>query len=151
VGQLQRNKCRSVARYAYLVHSVDRPELVTALANARAAEASAAPLGVLLQVSLDESPGRGGALPTELSALAGAVLARPELALRGVMAVAPLEAPPEPAFARLADLAVRLRAEHPAATIVSAGMSADLEAAVTFGATHLRIGSALLGNRAPLR
>jgi uncharacterized pyridoxal phosphate-containing UPF0001 family protein len=124
--------------------------LVTALANAHPPE-SAAPLGVLLQVSLDDSVGRGGAVPTEVPALAGAVLDRPELALRGVMAVAPLDAEPGPAFERLAEIAARLRAEHPAATIVSAGMSADLEAAVTFGATHLRIGSALLGNRAPLR
>ena len=159
IGQLQRNKARSVVRYAHLVHSVDRRELIDALA--RACEAAprgsapgagpAGPLGVLLQVSLDEAPGRGGVPPEQLLALAEAVAARPVLALRGVMAVAPLDAPPEPAFARLAELAARLRAEYPAATVVSAGMSADLEAAIRYGATHVRIGSALLGNRAPLR
>jgi uncharacterized pyridoxal phosphate-containing UPF0001 family protein len=110
-----------------------------------------APLGVLLQVSLDERPGRGGVAPAELMALADAVAAQPALALRGVMAVAPLDAPAEPAFARLAELAARLRADHPSATVISAGMSGDLEAAVRHGATHLRIGSALLGNRPPLR
>jgi pyridoxal phosphate enzyme (YggS family) len=147
IGQLQRNKARSVARYAHLVHSVDRPELVTALARARPGD----PLGVLLQVSLDDEPGRGGVAPDELMSLADTVAAAPELDLRGVMAVAPLDAPPDPAFARLADLAARLRAAYPSATVISAGMSDDLESAVRHGATHLRIGSALLGNRAPLR
>jgi PLP dependent protein len=147
IGQLQRNKARSVARYAHLVHSVDRPELVEALARARG---SGPPLGILLQVSLDDQPGRGGVRPDGLLALADLVAARPALALRGLMAVAPLDAPAEPAFARLADLAARLRAAYPAATAISAGMSADLEAAVASGATHVRIGSALLGNRAPL-
>jgi pyridoxal phosphate enzyme (YggS family) len=152
VGQLQRNKARSVVRYAHLVHSVDRPELVTALARAASAVAPAdEPLGVLVQVGLDDEPGRGGASPEDMMRLADAVAAEPTLALRGVMAVAPLDAPAEPAFARLAELAARLRETYPAATVISAGMSADLEVAVGHGATHLRIGSALLGNRAPLR
>jgi pyridoxal phosphate enzyme (YggS family) len=162
IGQLQRNKARSVVRYAHLVHSVDRPELVNALARAceavpRESVSGAGPagpdgpLGVLLQVSLDEAPGRGGVPPEQLLTLAETVAARPVLALRGVMAVAPLDAPPEPAFAHLAELAARLRAEHPSATVVSAGMSTDLEAAIRYGATHVRIGSALLGYRAPLR
>ncbi|HKT02842.1 MAG TPA: YggS family pyridoxal phosphate-dependent enzyme [Rugosimonospora sp.] len=154
IGQLQRNKARSVVRYAHLVHSVDRPELVTALGKARQsvlAEVDEAPLGVLVQVSLDDEPGRGGVTPDELLRLADEVAAHPALALRGLMAVAPLDAPAEPAFARLAVLATRLRAEHPDATAISAGMSGDLETAVAHGATHVRIGSALLGNRAPLR
>lgn len=158
IGQLQRNKARSVVRYAHLVHSVDRLELVDALATAcekvpreTASGAAAGPLGVLLQVGLDETPGRGGVAPEQLLALADAVAAHPVLALRGLMAVAPLDAPPEPAFARLAELSARLRAEHPAATVLSAGMSGDLEAAIRYGATHVRIGSALLGKRAPLR
>lgn len=150
VGQLQRNKARSVVRYAHLVHSVDRPELVEALARAREGQ-DGPPLEVLLEVDLDERAGRGGVPPADLPRLAEVVAARPALALRGVMAVAPLDAPAEPAFARLAELAARLRAEYPSATLISAGMSGDLEAAVTHGATHVRIGSALLGNRAPLR
>ncbi len=148
IGQLQRNKARSVARYAHLVHSVDRPELVEALARAAPPDQ---PLGVLLQVGLDDRPGRGGVPPAQLMPLADLVAARPALALRGVMAVAPLDAPAEPAFARLAEAAGRLRATYPEATVISAGMSADLEPAVAHGATHVRIGSALLGNRAPLR
>jgi pyridoxal phosphate enzyme (YggS family) len=150
IGQLQRNKARSVVRYAHLVHSVDRPELVTALARAREA-VPGPPLGVLLQVGLEDVPGRGGVRPDELMSLAAAVAAQPALDLRGVMAVAPLDAPAEPAFARLAGLAGRLRDAYPSATVISAGMSGDLETAVGHGATHLRIGSALLGNRAPLR
>jgi PLP dependent protein len=150
VGQLQRNKARSVVRYAHLVHSVDRPQLVDALARAREA-AGGPPLEVLLQVGLDDAPGRGGVPPAELMRLAEAVAARPALALRGVMAIAPLGVPAGPAFARLADLAARLRDRYPSATVISAGMSGDLEEAVAHGATHVRIGSALLGNRAPLR
>lgn len=143
VGRLQRNKCRSVVRYAHLVHSVDRPELVAALAKA-------GEVGVLLQVSLDRDPARGGCLLEEVPALAAAVAARPELWLRGVMAVAPIDWAPERAFALLAEVSERLRAEYPDATAISAGMSHDLEAAIGYGATHVRIGSALLGNRPPL-
>ncbi len=155
VGQLQRNKCRSVAEYAHLVHSVDRPELVTALAKARRRLVDAGrtdrPLGVLLQVSIDDDPSRGGAPIGELDALAGAVAGEPLLELRGLMAVAPLEWPPERAFARLAELARGFWIHYPTARVVSAGMSADLESAIAFGATHVRIGSALLGKRATLR
>jgi PLP dependent protein len=150
IGQLQRNKARSVVRYAHLVHSVDRPELVAALARAREA-AGGPPLGVLLEVGLSDEAGRGGITPADLMRLADAVAAQSALTLRGVMAVAPLDVPAEPAFARLAGLAARLREEYPSAAVISAGMSGDLEAAVTHGATHVRIGSALLGNRDPLR
>lgn len=149
VGQLQTNKCRSVARYASVVHSVDRPRLVRAL-DAAAAQAGRA-LTCLLQVRLDRAPGRGGAPPDQVPALAEAVAAAPALDLGGVMAVAPLGEDPAAAFVRLADVAARLRADHPAARIVSAGMSADLEQAVAAGATHVRVGSALLGARPPLR
>ncbi|MGW6412487.1 YggS family pyridoxal phosphate-dependent enzyme [Streptomyces vinaceus] len=145
VGSLQRNKAASVARYAALVHSVDRPALVTALS--RGAQNAGRTVSCLLQVSLDGDPRRGG-VPTEgLGALAEGVADAPGLRLAGVMAVAPLTEPAEAAFARLAGLAARLRADHPAATAVSAGMSGDLEAAVAAGATHLRVGSALLGAR----
>jgi hypothetical protein len=147
VGQLQRNKCRSVAGYADVVHSVDRAGLVTALD--RAATAAGRELTALIQVSLEDRPdaGRGGADPDDVRALAAAIEAAASLRIGGVMAVAPLAAPPEPAFARLAAIAERLQRDHPAAVMISAGMTADLEAAVATGATHLRVGTALLGRR----
>lgn len=147
VGQLQRNKCRSVARYADVVHSVDRAALVPVLSAA--AQAAGRALTVLVQVDLSDgaSAGRGGASPAEVAGLAAAVAGEPGLDLGGVMAVAPLGADPDRAFARLAEVAASLRAAHPGADTVSAGMSGDLEAAVRHGATHVRLGTALLGRR----
>ena len=150
VGRLQRNKAGSVATYAAVVHSLDRAELVRALANGvRRAERE--PLDVLVQVSIDGDPDRGGAPAGEVVALADAAAATGLLRPAGVMAVAPMDADPDAAFATLYDIAATLRATHPAATVISAGMSADLEAAVRNGATHLRIGTALLGGRPPVR
>jgi PLP dependent protein len=148
VGRLQSNKARSVASYADVVHSVDRPSLVAALASG-AAQAMRT-IGVLIQVSLDDDPARGGVPLGDLPELADAVAGTPGLVLRGVMAVAPLGADPVEAFDRLAGLAATVRTAHPGATWVSAGMSGDLEAAVGAGATHLRVGSAVLGSRPPL-
>jgi len=150
VGQLQRNKARSVARYADVVHSVDRVSLVTALsAGAHAADRS---IDVLVQVNLDPAAaGRGGAEVADVPVVADAVARAERLRLRGVMAVAPLGADPLPSFERLAAVAERLRAGHPEATWISAGMSGDLEAAIGAGATHLRVGSAVLGSRPSLR
>ena len=147
IGALQTNKCRSVARYAHLVHSVDRSRLVTALGHAAAGRQ--APLGCLVQVDLDlePKPGRSGARVAEVPAIADAIAASSELELRGLMAVAPLGDNPWRAFERLADVTATLRRDHPAATVVSAGMSGDLEAAIANGATHLRVGAALLGSR----
>ncbi len=161
VGQLQRNKARSVAGYADVVHSLDRPGLARALD--RGAERAGRRVEVLVQVDLDESAAaggdlararagaRGGARPDAVSALADEVASASALVLRGVMAVAPREQDPARAFARLAEVAARLRADHPQATWVSAGMSGDLEQAVQAGATHLRVGSAILGHRPPLQ
>lgn len=146
VGRLQRNKARSVASYAYLVHSVDRAELLDPLA-AGARRAGRGPLGVLVQVSLDADPGRGGAVPADVPRLAAAVAERADLRLRGVMAVAPMGADPDAAFAGLVRVATAVRAAAPEATVVSAGMSGDLEAAIRHGATHVRVGTALLGGR----
>ncbi len=148
VGQLQSNKAAHVAAYADVVQSVDRRKLVTALD--RGAETHGRELDVLLQVSLDGQTGRGGAHPDEVAELAAQVADTPRLHLRGVMAVAPLDADPDESFARLHDLASDLRAEHPEATWVSAGMSGDLEAAIRHGATHLRVGTAILGSRPSL-
>jgi len=156
VGQLQRNKARSVASYADLVHSVDRPALATALGQA-AASVRDRPLDVLIQVNLDitapevsDPEHRGGVAPASVRALADLIGEDEALRLRGVMAVAPLEGDPAAAFARLAAVARDLRPDHPNATVVSAGMSGDLEAAIANGATHVRVGSALLGKRALL-
>lgn len=160
IGQLQRNKARSVASYAAMVHSVDSVRLATALggAAARAAdEGRPAQLDALVQISVDGDPERGGALAAgddpdrALLRVAAAVAASPALRLRGVMAVAPLDWAPERAFAEVARCAALIRAAHPDATVVSAGMSDDLDEAVACGATHVRIGSALLGMRPPLR
>ncbi len=152
IGQLQTNKAASVVRYASLVHSVDRVRLVRALGHAAQAAAApggrgADPLTCLVQVSLDGDPSRGGALASQLPEIATAIEAADGLALGGVMAVAPLGVPPETAFSSLTAISDAARAVNPAATIISAGMSGDLEAAVRNGATHLRIGTALLGNR----
>jgi pyridoxal phosphate enzyme (YggS family) len=145
VGALQTNKCASVVSYASLVHSVDRLRLVAALGRA----AGQRPVRCLVQVDLDEisRPGRAGARPDDVEALATAIASHASLELAGVMAVAPLGAEPGRAFATLAGIADAVRQRHPAATVISAGMSADLEAAVANGATHLRVGSALLGSR----
>lgn len=143
IGRLQTNKARSVARYADLVHSVDRAELAHALATG--AERAGRVLPILVQLSLDGDAGRGGT--DDLLRLADEVAELPALRLAGVMAIAPLDADPEPAFAELARVAGRLRAAHPAARILSAGMSGDLEAAIAHGATHVRVGTALLGRR----
>lgn len=147
VGRLQTNKCRSVARYAGFVHSVDRVEVATALADG--AQRAERDLSVFAQLSLDEDPTRGGVVPGRLGELADHIAAQERLTLIGVMAVAPLGADPEAAFARLAAISAGLQNEHPGARAISAGMSEDLEAAVRHGATHVRVGSALLGRRTP--
>ena len=150
VGQLQRNKVRHVARYADVVESVDRPELVTALA--RAAHELDRDIDVLLQVDLADppQPHRGGVAPADVAALAETVAEVDRLRLAGLMAVAPLGEDPATAFARLAVLAADLRATYPGAVVLSAGMSHDLEQAVAAGATHVRVGTAVLGGRAAL-
>jgi pyridoxal phosphate enzyme (YggS family) len=150
VGQLQRNKARSVASYADVVQSVDRPELVAALD--RAAGALDRTLVVLIQVDLADppQPHRGGVVPADVPALADLVAGSSSLRLGGVMAVAPLGVDPVPAFDRLRTVSLDLRAAHPGATVISAGMSDDLEAAVAAGATHVRVGTAVLGGRPAL-
>ena len=153
VGQLQTNKVRSVVGYADNVQSVDRTKLVTALSAA--AVRAGRELGCLIQVALDagsgERGGRGGIAPDAVGELADAVAAAPGLRLGGLMTVAPLAGPyagrQRAAFDRLMEISSRLRADHPAANMVSAGMSADLEDAVAAGATHVRVGTAVLGVR----
>ncbi|MFF3563061.1 YggS family pyridoxal phosphate-dependent enzyme [Streptomyces sp. NPDC002574] len=160
VGQLQTNKVRSVVGYADIVHSVDRVRLVEALSAAVMKSPRAdRELGCLVQVALDAESGaqgtRGGIAPDAVEGIAEAVTAAPGLRLDGLMTVAPLagayEGQPRAAFGRLAEISSCLREMHPAANMVSAGMSADLEQAVAAGATHVRIGSAVLGVRTGLR
>ncbi|MFD4204687.1 YggS family pyridoxal phosphate-dependent enzyme [Micromonospora tulbaghiae] len=156
IGQLQRNKARSVVRYADVVQSVDSVRLAAAL-DAAAGAVRDRPLDVLVQVSIDGDPDRGGALPGAadpqrgLDPVAAAVAGADGLRLAGLMAVAPLGWEPDRAFGRLAEVAAALRADHPGATVLSAGMSGDLESAIGHGATHVRVGSALLGMRPALR
>lgn len=149
IGQLQRNKAAAVARLGAVVHSVDRLPLAQALG--RAGEAGERAVDVLLQVDLGGPEGelgaRGGADPADVPGLADAVAELPGVRLRGLMAVAPREEAPAPAFARLAELAARVRADHPEAGELSAGMSGDLEDAVAAGATIVRVGTALFGRR----
>jgi PLP dependent protein len=147
VGQLQTNKAASVARYASFVHSVDRIRLIRALGNG--ARRAGRVIDCLIEVSLDGDPARGGAPAADVPALAEALMSEDSLVLAGVMAVAPLGAPPAEAFSRLRDSAMAVQAIRPAATAISAGMSGDLEAAISAGATHVRIGTALLGDRGP--
>jgi pyridoxal phosphate enzyme (YggS family) len=149
VGQLQRNKARSVIGYADVVESVDSVRLAEALG--RAAAGRATPLEILIQVSLDGDPARGGVTGDDLWRVSDAVVSAQGLRLGGVMAVAPRDEDPGAAFARLAVVAAQMASRHPGATAVSAGMSGDLEAAVQHGATHVRIGTSLLGMRNSLR
>lgn len=163
VGQLQTNKARSVVRYADCVHSVDRVRLVDALSAAvMKSERADRELGCLVQVALDveeapdrdehgEAGTRGGVAPHAVEGIAEAIATAPGLRLDGVMTVAPLAGryagSPRGAFDRLMEISSCLRTAHPAANMVSAGMSADVEDAIAAGATHVRMGSAVLGVR----
>lgn len=149
IGQLQTKKARQAAQYARAIHSIDRERLVDALATAELPVGSK-PIDAFVQVNLTDDPTRGGAHPSELERIAERVLGTPTLKLRGVMAVAPLpdEEPAAQAFARLRHYADRLLTLEPGATAISAGMTHDFAEAIAAGATHLRIGSAITGNRA---
>jgi PLP dependent protein len=145
VGRVQTNKARSVSSYADVVHSIDRHRLVASLTKGAAAADRC--LDVFVQVSLDDDPKRGGVVEADLYRLTDAVADAPRLRLLGLMAIAPLTVDPRRAFARLAELSERTRAQHPAARWLSAGMSGDLEAAIAAGATHVRVGTGILGSR----
>ncbi|MEU0769336.1 YggS family pyridoxal phosphate-dependent enzyme [Streptomyces albogriseolus] len=153
VGQLQTNKVRSVVGYADVVQSVDRARLVSALS--KEAVRAGREVGCLVQVAFDAGADgrgeRGGVAPSGVAELADLVAGAEGLRLDGLMTVAPLTGEyagrQQAAFERLMDLSTDLRRTHPAANMVSAGMSADLEQAVAAGATHVRVGSAVLGVR----
>jgi pyridoxal phosphate enzyme (YggS family) len=143
VGQLQSNKAAAVLEYASVIHSVDRLSLVDALARVQK------PVEVFLQLNLTSDAKRGGVQEAELVPLAERVLGVPHLRLRGIMAVAPLDEAPRNAFARVRAASKRLQAISPLATDLSMGMSGDYREAILEGATHLRIGTAITGNRPP--
>ncbi|MGW5318100.1 YggS family pyridoxal phosphate-dependent enzyme [Nocardia thailandica] len=151
IGRLQRNKARAVARWAHTAHSVDSERLANALSRGACEALDAGErtesLRVLLQVSLDADPARGGVAPADLPALADVVAAAPGLHLAGLMAIPPLDADSDACFANLAMLHTSLLARHADATELSAGMSGDLESAVTHGSTCVRVGTALMGAR----
>ncbi len=149
VGQLQRNKAGAVARYADVVQSVDRPALAVALD--RGALSAGRELTALVQVALSEDDGRGGARADRVMEVCRTITAASALRLAGLMAVAPLGEDPATAFARLTPLRAEVRSEFPDATWLSAGMSGDLEAAIAAGATHVRVGGAVLGSRRDVR
>lgn len=146
VGQLQSNKAKRVVKYANTVHSVDRQSLLDALVAATAALDSE--LDVFLQVNLTHDVNRGGVNPAELLPMAEQVAKSPGMRLLGVMAVGGLDADPRREFERVAELSTRLVTEHPEANKISAGMSNDYLQALEYGATHLRIGTAITGKRA---
>ena len=147
IGALQSNKAAAVAGYADAVHSVDRAKVLRGLS--RGAQERGRQIDCLVQVSLDppEASGRSGAAVEQVPELAERIVETDGLVLRGVMGVAPLGGDAREAFARLADQASVVRRLEPEATWISAGMSLDLEEAIQEGATHLRIGSAVLGPR----
>jgi PLP dependent protein len=143
IGQLQANKAAAALEYATVLHSLDRQSLLDAVAK------TAKPIDAFIQLNLTDEQARGGLDPRELEAFAEKVLAVPTVRLRGLMAVAPIGVDPRPAFARVRELSERLQSIAPDATALSIGMSGDYRAAILEGATHLRIGTAITGNRPP--
>jgi len=141
VGQLQGKKARQVRAYAHVIHSVDRASLIDALASDETVTR------VFLQVNLTDDPARGGVDADHLDELVEHALGAPGIRLEGLMAVAPIGAEPRAAFARVRELSDRIRRAAPDAVSLSMGMSADFEEAIAEGATHLRIGTAITGNR----
>ena len=145
VGQLQSKKARQVRRYASAIHSVDRLSLVDALRS------EDGDIDAFVQLNLTDDAGRGGVADRDLEPLVEHILDTPGLRLVGVMAVAPLDEEPARAFERVRAASDRVRSLAPQATSISAGMSQDYREAIAAGATHLRIGTAITGNRPPLR
>jgi len=145
IGQLQSNKVRSALSYADVVHSVDRQSLLDALIKATGEREK--PLDVFIQLNLTDDPGRGGIEPRNLVSFAEKVLSAPNLNLLGVMGVASLDRAPEIDFETIRQASDSLIGFAPQARFISAGMSEDFESAISYGATHLRIGSAITGKR----
>ncbi|CAN5134783.1 YggS family pyridoxal phosphate-dependent enzyme [soil metagenome] len=149
IGQLQSKKARQAREYASAVHSLDRDSVIDALANSvdSAGDTDVPPLDVFVQLNLTDDPGRGGVSDAELERTVERVAEASALRLLGIMAVAPIDAEPREAFARVRAASERVASLVPTARFISAGMSGDYREAILEGATHLRIGSAITGNR----
>jgi pyridoxal phosphate enzyme (YggS family) len=141
-GQIQSNKLKSITSWASVIHSLDDPrhfEIIEKVAPH--------PLQIFLQVSLDGAHHRGGAGLEELYSLAALVEKSPTHTLAGLMSVPPLGVDPDAAFAQLALIHNEFMKLFPMAQSLSAGMSGDYESAISHGATHVRVGSSILGSR----
>ena len=145
IGQLQTNKVRSVLEYADLIHSLDRESLLVELQKRTVGRAK--PLGVFIQVNLTQDPARGGVAVNDLEDFATRVLESEGLRLEGLMGVGGLDKDPAIEFERLAGLSAKIQGLAPEAKGLSMGMSNDFEVAIGYGATHLRIGTAITGKR----
>ena len=141
-GQLQSNKLKSITSWADVIQTIDTSRYVELVSKATSRE-----LEVFIQVTLDGQVHRGGALPADLNSIADAILATGNLKLQGLMAVAPLGEEPDSAFERLAEIHQKFKADFPESPYLSAGMSGDYLAAISHGATHVRVGSSILGSR----
>ena len=142
-GQIQSNKIKSICQWADVIHSISSEKEILKFAQ------SPRKHQVFLQVSLDGQEGRGGASPTDVTQLADLVNESNNLELLGLMAVAPLGVEPIKAFADLAQINQGFASQYPNSKYLSAGMSGDFEAAIKYGATHVRVGSSILGSRSP--
>lgn len=142
IGQLQSKKARQVRAYSHSVHSLDRASVIEALGSS-----DGTTIECFVQLNLTDDPGRGGVQAAELERTTELVLSTPGLELLGVMAVAPVGEEPRPAFVRVREASDRMKRLAPGARYISTGMSGDYREAILEGATHLRIGSAITGNR----
>ena len=146
-GQIQSNKIVSIASWAQTVHSLDDLSHVAKFDRA-VGEIPGKRLNVFIQISLDGDASRAGVAGDDLLALGQSISSTKNLDLVGLMVVPPVQAEPEEAFSEVAEIAERFRSEFPTAQSLSAGMSGDYEIAIAHGATHIRVGSQILGPRA---
>jgi pyridoxal phosphate enzyme (YggS family) len=147
-GGIQSNKLKSISNWASVIHSVDKfkyAQMISQFSVGKTKE-------IFIQVSLDTLPqSREGVDPADLMQLAEQIMSLPNLQVKGLMAVAPLDQPTEQAFVRLQQIQQKFIQLYPAARSLSSGMSGDYELAISLGATHVRIGSSILGNRSPIK
>jgi pyridoxal phosphate enzyme (YggS family) len=141
-GGIQSRKLKDIVQWADVIHSLDSTEHALKLG-----QRAVRPMKVFLQLSLDGDPERGGVVESELAALAEVVLAAPNLALAGLMCVPPVSAIPAEAFSQIYSVHQRFLRDFPNSQSLSTGMSGDFEVAIDHGATHIRVGSSILGSR----